>query len=160
MRLIILASIACLAVLLCRPLPVAAGGEAADSVMDYSAAIERAEEDLRALTTEGESRPGWGLSEALSIAALAIAIVFILFTAKWTRGTRFSGIRAGEMRILDRLSISRHSTLFLIRLRSRDYWIAESQQGVAFLADVTPPGEKGELPGDDPVTPSGGTGEG
>ena len=114
--------------------PPAAGGES-----PWSRAIHENEEAARSLEREKETAAtGWGVSDALGLIALVLAAFLVFRAVRWTRG--FGAGRGGgrEMRLLDRLALGRQSALLLVRLRDRDYWLAEGANGVSLLADLGP----------------------
>ncbi len=117
--------------------PAAAqGGETAPAgtVSPYQAAIERAEEDLRRRETSDQPAGGWGVSEMLGLAALLAAVVLLLLATRWMRGGGgVFKVQGREMRLLDRMAVGRQTTLLLVRLRGKDYWLADGPGGVKLL---------------------------
>jgi flagellar biogenesis protein FliO len=114
--------------------PAPSGGESS-----WSRAIQQNEEAARSLEREKESAvAGWGISEMLGLFALILA-AFLMFRAfRWTRGLGAGKGGGREMRLLDRMAVGRQSALLLVRLRDRDYWLAEGANGVSLLADLGP----------------------
>lgn len=117
-----------------------AGGEGivpgADRV-SYEEAIRDAQRDLSTRSSDGVDSPGvFGISELLGLAALLAALVLVLWLTRWMRGAAFGRVGSREIRILDRLAIGRNSALLLVRLRGRDYFLAEHQGGVSVLREM------------------------
>lgn len=108
----------------------------------YDQALRQAEEELRRLDVEQEESGGWGVGEALSVAALLAALALMLLAMRWSRGT-FRRASGREMRLLDRMALSRNTSLLLVRVRGRDYWLAEGQSAITLLADWPVPEAKG-----------------
>ncbi len=82
------------------------------------------------------------MGEALSVVALLAALALMLLATRWSRGA-FRRAPGREMRLLDRMALGRHSSLLLVRVRGRDYWLAEGQSAITLLADW-PVREEGE----------------
>lgn len=115
--------------------------------------IERARDDLRNMERGNEGASGWGLSELASMAALLLAFGLLLLATRWTRGVFSRHPAAREMRLLDRMAVGRQSTLLLIRLRGRDYWLADTPRGISLLADWPEPGRDASPPSAPPAEP-------
>jgi flagellar biogenesis protein FliO len=79
---------------------------------------------------------GWSFSDFISLAALLLALALMLLATRWTRRPAFFRSQGREMRLLDRLAIGRQSTLLLIQLRGREYWLADHPGGVTLLAEL------------------------
>ncbi len=115
--------------------PAADAPDASVSSGAYEQALRQAEEDVRRLDAmEEEEGGGWGLGEMLSVAALLAALGLMLLATRWSRGA-FRRVPGREMRLLDRMALGRNSSLLLVRVRGRDYWLAEGQNAVTLLAD-------------------------
>ncbi len=128
----------------------AADAPASSSVSPYDRALREAEEDLRRLTREEEASGGWGMGELLSVVALVAALGLMLVAMRWSKGA-FRRPGGREMRLVDRMMLGRNTSLVLVRLRGREYWLAESPNAVTVLADWPAPENaapaKSETPG-------------
>lgn len=144
-----------LAFALCPRAAAAEPGENGAPPMPYNQAIREAEQELeRQEKVESETKEGWGLSEVLSITALLAALGLMFAASRWSRRLFFRQPRGREMRLLDRMAIGRHSSLLLVSVRDRVYWLAESPGGVSVLAEWPADGDReGEETEPAPVTP-------
>ena len=138
--------------------PVGDGSKRVDS---FESAIRRAEDDLAKRGTKAQdATEGWSIGDVLSVMALVAALLLMWRVMRWTRGGGVFRAPGGrEMSVLDRLAVGRQTTLLVIRLRGRDYWLADHPQGVTLLAenilpaDWSSPSEKPAVhdePEDDP----------
>lgn len=119
----------------------------------YQQAIKNAEEELaQNADASARSPAGWNLSDFLGLAALAAALALVVWATRWSRGSLFRPVAGREMRMLDRMAISKNTTLILVRLRGRDYWLADHAQGVTLLhedeasGDEPPPSPSAKRP--------------
>lgn len=129
------------------PLSAMDGAPSPDSAREspYGRAIRDAEADLKALEDKsGAAGGGWGISEYLSVAALVLAVGIMLWTARFTRRLSWRKVPGREMRLVDRMTVGRQSSLLVVRLRGRDYWLAESPNGIALLAELPPEKDGGD----------------
>lgn len=101
----------------------------------YHEAIREAENDLQHLETDKETTGGWKLSEYLGLAALLVAIALTFFASRWTRRLFFRQAPGREMRVLDRMAVGKNSSLLLVQLRGRVYWLADHPGGITKLED-------------------------
>jgi len=103
-------------------------------------AVRKNEEALREARDAEAGEGGWSLADWLALMAFAAALGLMAWAVRWTRGLApFRGVRGREMAVLDRLAAGRQSTLLVIRLRGRDYWLADHPGGVTLLARLPPP---------------------
>ena len=111
-------------------------------------AIRQAEDDRDRMKTETkDTAEGWSIGNILSVAALAVALFLMWRTMCWTRGGGVFRAPGGrEMSVLDRMAVGRQTTLLVVRLRGRDYWLADHPQGVTFLAEITSLADKPSSP--------------
>ncbi len=123
--------------ILALPLCLAPPLPAAEPPSPLAEVIQSAEEEMRRATPPERPRSGaWGVSEVLGLAALLAAIALALLAVRRTRGMAFGSGGGREMRLLDRMAIGRNSTLLLVRLRGRDYWLADHPGGVTLLSEL------------------------
>lgn len=102
----------------------------------YQQALAEAErESLDRQAREEGAAGGWSLSDAIGLAALAVAIGLVFWASRWTRSLVFRQPTGREMRLVDRMAISRNSSLVMIEIRGRVYWLAEHPNGVTRLDD-------------------------
>ena len=101
-------------------------------------ALRRAELESREVGEGGQTgAAGWSAGDWLSVAAFLAALALMAWaTRAFRRGPLFGGGRGREMVLLDRMAIGRQSTLLVIRLRGRDYWVADHPRGVTLLAPL------------------------
>lgn len=122
----------------CRPFHcrALAAEDSATGTTTYSRAIEEAEQALRDLDgSEQAKNKGWALADFLALAALVAAIGLVLWASRWSRRLFFRQAPGREMRILDRMSIGKNSTLLLVKMRGKVYWLADHPSGVTRLDD-------------------------
>lgn len=101
----------------------------------YRQAVLDAERELleqNALTTDGT---GWNVSAFLSIVALAAAVGLTAWLTRRLRKQGWSAASGREMRVVDRLSLSRQSALFIVQIGNKRYWLAEHHKGVTMLGE-------------------------
>lgn len=102
----------------------------------YENAIREEEAVLRAMRDDPpEPRGTWGASEVLGLTALLAAIAAMLWAANWIRRMPLTKRTGGEMRILDVMRIGRQSSLLVVRMRGKDYWLSESPGGITLLKE-------------------------
>jgi flagellar biogenesis protein FliO len=124
--------------------PEAAPPPSISAADPYRKAIEQAEEELGRLNTGADGGGGWSTADLLALMAFIAALALMVWAARWARGfSPFRGPKGREMALLDRMAIGRQSTLLVVRLRGRDYWIADHANGVTMLAELPPPGDTG-----------------
>ncbi|MDR1535669.1 MAG: flagellar biosynthetic protein FliO [Planctomycetota bacterium] len=121
--------------------PAALAGEARPAPIRGESPLDQAIREAEAEAERLGNPPdpvsaGWGLSEILSLAALGLAVILMLWAVRWSRGFGFTRSGSREMRLLDRLAVGRQASLLVIRLRGRDYWLAEHSRGVTLLAEL------------------------
>lgn len=122
--------------LIALAIPVGAAEQQAGGAALYEQAIKEAENELaRTESAAAVHTDGWGVTEVLSLVALLVAIVLVFLATRWSRGLVVGKRGGGEMRILDRMAIGKQNTLLIVRLRGRDYWLAEGADGVRRLED-------------------------
>lgn len=104
----------------------------------YGKAIEETVSELsRTETAPRNADGGWSWSAGLSLVALLAAVGCMVFLSRWLRRLPFAvGGRGREMAILDRVPLTRQSSLLIVRLRGRDYWLAEHPHGVELLTEL------------------------
>ncbi len=113
----------------------AANGEP-PAAKTYRDALQEAERDLRRMDAAPEpDGGGWRLSDYIGLVALLVAIGLMFWASRWTRRFFFRQVPGREMRILDRMAVGRNSSLLLVQLRGRVYWLAEHPGGVTRLDD-------------------------
>lgn len=118
----------------------------------YQQAIREAEQELEDREqADSAGKAGWGLSEVLSITALLAALGLMIAASRWSRRLFFKQARGSEMRLLDRMAIGRQSSLILVSVRDRVYWLADSSSGVSILAEL--PADKDKQVGPAATTP-------
>ncbi|MCL2001347.1 MAG: flagellar biosynthetic protein FliO [Planctomycetes bacterium] len=131
-----------------------AGEDSPRSPGRFDAAIRTAEDDLARMDKERrDDGERWSIGNILSVAALAAALVLMWWVMRWTRsggGGLFRAPGGREMSVIDRLAVGRQTTLFVIRLRGRDYWLADHPRGVTLLAEIQQPANGPPLPGTPP----------
>lgn len=116
----------------------------------YSQAVRNAERELLEREALPDSGNGWSVSAFLSIVALALALGVTAWLARRLRGGGWTRGLGKEMAITDRLPLGRHSTLFIVRISGRRYWLAEHSHGITLLGECLdeksvslPPGQAG-----------------
>lgn len=57
------------------------------------------------------------------------------------------------MRIVDTLHLEPRRTLYMIRLRNRDFWVASHENGLELLREFTPPTDTNAPDVQTPVSP-------
>lgn len=104
----------------------------------YGKAIEETVGQLsQNATAPREQDGGWSWSTGLSLIALLAAVGFMVFLSRWLRRLPLvGGGRGREMQVLDRLPLTRQSSLLIVRVRGRDYWLAEHAHGVSLLSGL------------------------
>lgn len=127
---------------LCAAMGGAAAGDATQNET-YRQAMRDAEREAREYDAQSRDGSGWTLSAVLSIAALAAAVGLTAWLARRLRRHGWNAASTGEMRVVDRLPLGRQSTLFIVEVGGKRYWLAEHSHGIALLGEcsekVTPP---------------------
>lgn len=88
------------------------------------------------------SSRGWSLGDWISLLALGIALALMAGLLRWSRGRSWIAAKTtggGGMLLVDRMAIGRQSTLLVVRLRGRDYLIADAGDGGVRLLKELPP---------------------
>lgn len=115
------------------PPPPAGQLDAGDA---YDRALRNAEKELKDYGKGGgEAAGGWSVSAVLSLVALLLAIGLAVWATRWMRGTSLLASSGKEMRIVDRMAVGKQSSLVIVRIREKEYWLAEHPAGITLLAE-------------------------
>lgn len=102
----------------------------------YDHALRNAEKELKDYGKgNGDAAGGWSLSAVLSLVALLLAIGLAVWATRWMRGNSLLRPSGREMRIVDRMAVGKQSSLLIVRIREKDYWLAEHASGITLLAE-------------------------
>lgn len=126
-----------------------AGGES-----PYQGAIRDATEELERMERDaGVDNAGWTLPAVVMVVAVAAVFACVFWLVLKFRGMAFFGGtgRCREMALLERLPLGRQSSLLIVRVRGREFFLAEGSWGVRSIAELP------AVPSDD--APPGGAGE-
>ena len=119
----------------------------------YQEAIQEAEQEQKLRDERESTDSGWRMSGYLGLVALLAAIGLMFWASRWTRRLFFRQAPGREMRVIDRMAIGKNSTLLLVQMRDRVYWIADHPGGVAKLDDWPATADSPNPPGTHVIPP-------
>jgi len=93
------------------------------------------------LAASSAAAPDVGAAAARAFFILLLLVAVLVLAARYGRTwmDRLLPRPRGEMRILESLRFEPRRSLYLIRLRGRDFWMASHENGIELLREFTPP---------------------
>ncbi len=103
------------------------------------------------LASSANSAPDVGAAAGRAFLVLLLLVVLLFVVARYGRGwmDRLLPRPQGEMRVLEACRLEPRRTLYLLRLRGRDFWLASHENGMELLREFDVPGGPAALEPDD-----------
>ena len=108
------------------------------------------------LATANTTTPDIGTAAVRAFFVLIVLVIVLVLTARYGRTwiKRLLPRPQGEMRIVDTLHLEPRRTLYMIRLRNRDFLVASHENGLELLREFSPPTDTNTPDSQTPVNTS------